>query len=97
LSDEITALVKETALKAHNALGCLDMSRTDIRLSQDNIPYVLEVNPLPGLDPKESNFPKIVQASGIEYKDLIKSILESAINRYGLNNNVGTAHCAVPT
>ena len=87
LSDEVTALVKETALKAHKALGCLDMSRTDIRLSQDNVPYVLEVNPLPGLDPKESNFPKIVKAAGIEYKDLIKSILESAIERYGLKNS----------
>jgi D-alanine-D-alanine ligase len=92
LSDEAAARVKEITSRAHKALGCLDISRTDIRLSNDNIPYVLEVNPLPGLDPEESNFPMIARASGIEYKDLIKSILDSAIERYELrNNNAGTA------
>lgn len=82
LSEEVSARVKETALKAHKALGCLDISRTDIRLSNDNIPYVLEVNPLPGLNPEESNFPMIAKAYKIEYRNLIKIILESALERY---------------
>lgn len=84
LPREIENKVKEVALMAHKALGCLDISRTDIRLSADGIPYVLEVNPLPGLDPKESNFPLIARAAGIEYKDLIKTILDSALNRHGM-------------
>lgn len=85
LSPEVTEKVKEAALRAHKALGCLDISRTDIRLSKDNIPYVLEVNPLPGLDPKESNFPMIARAAGIEYKSLIKMILDSAAERHGVS------------
>ena len=87
LSSEITLKVQEAALKAHKALGCWDLSRTDIRLDKANIPYVLEVNPLPGLDPKESNFPLISRAAGLEYRDLIKAILESAIERYGLKQS----------
>ncbi len=74
-------IIKEVALKCHHSLGCLDMSRTDIRLSKDNIPYVLEVNPLPGLDPEESNFPLMAKAAGISYPDVVNFIISSAISR----------------
>jgi D-alanine-D-alanine ligase len=73
--------VKEAALKTHRAIGCLDISRTDIRLGRDNIPYVLEINPLPGLNPKESNFTMMAYAAGMQYEDLIEAILISASRR----------------
>jgi len=75
-------LVKETALATHQAVGCSDISRTDIRLDKDNVPYVLEINPLPGLDPKESNFPVMAYAAGMKYEDLINMILISAKDRF---------------
>lgn len=87
LDKETESLVKEVALKTHQAVGCFDISRTDIRLDKDNIPYVLEINPLPGLDPKESNFPVMAYAAGMEYDDLIDSILMSAKKRLLQNNN----------
>ena len=77
--------VKEAALKTHKAVGCLDISRTDIRLDKNNVPYVLEINPLPGLDPKESNFPIMAYAAGMKYEDLIEAILLSASERKGRN------------
>ena len=86
LDKHIEAQVKETALKTHHAVGCYDISRTDIRLSKDSIPYVLEINPLPGLDPHESNFPIMAYAAGMKYEDLIEAILMSASQRRkGLN------------
>ncbi|MDP2940735.1 MAG: ATP-grasp domain-containing protein [Candidatus Omnitrophota bacterium] len=81
LDKETEHRVKEVALKTHHAVGCFDISRTDIRLGKDNIPYVLEINPLPGLDPKESNFPIMAYAAGIKYEDLIEAILLSASER----------------
>lgn len=81
LDKHTEALVKEMALKTHHALGCLDISRTDIRLSKDNTPYVLEINPLPGLDPRESNFSIMAYAAGMKYEDLIEAILMSASKR----------------
>lgn len=81
LDKETERRVKEAALKTHHAVGCLDISRTDIRLSKDNIPYVLEINPLPGLDPNESNFPLMAYAGGMKYEDLIETILMSACKR----------------
>jgi D-alanine-D-alanine ligase len=85
LDKNIEGLVKDTALKVHRAVGCFDISRTDIRLSNDNIPYVLEINPLPGLNPLESNFPVMAYAAGMKYEDLIEAILISASERKGLN------------
>jgi D-alanine-D-alanine ligase len=74
--------VKDVALRTHQAVGCFDISRTDIRLDKDNVPYVLEINPLPGLDPKESNFPVMAYAAGMKYEDLINAILTSAKERF---------------
>jgi D-alanine-D-alanine ligase len=85
LDPETEKKVKEVALRTHRAVGCLDISRTDIRLDKFNTPYVLEINPLPGLDPKDSNFPAMAYAAGMKYDDLIEAILLSASERKGLN------------
>lgn len=85
LDKEVEEKVKDVVLKTHRAVGCLDISRTDIRLDKFNVPYVLEINPLPGLDPKESNFPLMAYAAGMTYEDLIEAIILSASERKGLN------------
>lgn len=81
LDKDVEEKVKDVALRTHRAVGCLDISRTDIRLDKFNVPYVLEINPLPGLDPKESNFPIMAYAAGMKYEDLIEAILLSASER----------------
>ncbi|MHB8155213.1 MAG: D-alanine--D-alanine ligase family protein [Candidatus Omnitrophota bacterium] len=81
LDADTESKVKDVALRTHRAVGCLDISRTDIRLDKNNVPYVLEINPLPGLDPKESNFPIMAYAAGMKYEDLIEAILLSASER----------------
>jgi D-alanine-D-alanine ligase len=81
LNKEEEMRVKEVALKTHQALGCFDISRTDIRFGKDNVPYVLEINPLPGLNPQESNFPLMAYAAGMNYEDIIEEILMSAYKR----------------
>ncbi|MCM8789605.1 MAG: ATP-grasp domain-containing protein [Candidatus Omnitrophica bacterium] len=85
IDKETEKRVKDIAVKTHFAVGCFGFSRTDIRLGRDNIPYVLEINPLPGLNPRESNFPMMAYAVGMKYEDLIETILLSAQERYGLN------------
>ncbi|MBI3021651.1 MAG: ATP-grasp domain-containing protein [Candidatus Omnitrophica bacterium] len=77
-----TAQVQEVALRAHCALGCIDLSRTDIRLGADGTPFVLEVNPLPGLSPLDSNFPIMTTAAGLSHQALIQRIVELAMARY---------------
>jgi len=78
-----TARVQDVALRAHRALGCMDLSRTDIRLRSDGTPFVLEINPLPGLSPLDSNFPVMTTAAGLSHQVLIQRIVALTMIRYG--------------
>jgi D-alanine-D-alanine ligase len=66
--------------------GALDVSRVDFRLDvhQNYKPYILEINPLPGLAPGYSDLVIEAQAEGISHPELVNMILETALKRYGL-------------
>ncbi len=67
-------------------IGCSDVARVDFRLDEsDNFkPYVLEVNPLPGLTPGISDLVIEAAAQGMSHTELVNMILETAISRHGL-------------
>jgi D-alanine-D-alanine ligase len=66
---------------------CLDVARVDFRLdASDNFkPYILEINPLPGLNPGYSDLCVEAAAGGWQYEQLVNRILDEAIDRYGLS------------
>jgi D-alanine--D-alanine ligase len=74
LSDDITLLVQTVALKAFNALGCCGIARVDVMLDNDNNPYVLEVNTIPGMT-ATSLVPKAAAAAGISFPALCEELL----------------------
>lgn len=76
-----TAKVQQMALRAHRALGCVDFSRTDLRLRADGTPFVLEINPLPGLSPLDSNFTAMTTAAGLSHSMVIQRIVALATAR----------------
>lgn len=84
LSPEVAKAVQTVAWKAAKALGTRDVARVDIRLSSDGIPFVLEVNPLPGIDPEESNLPIMTQAAGLSYETLILRLVQMAASRFSV-------------
>jgi len=88
LSETEAKIIGETALKAFHTIGCVDLSRVDIMLGKDGVPYVLEVNPLPGLDPVDSNFPYIAKCAGMDYGNLMNRILEVAVERHNKNKSL---------
>ena len=81
LDPVVAQAVQSVAWRAAKALGTRDVARVDIRLSLEGIPYVLEVNPLPGMDPEESNLPVMTRAAGMSYEALIHRLLSLAIER----------------
>lgn len=81
LSPEVAKAVQAVAWKAARALSARDVARVDIRLSTDGIPFVLEVNPLPGIDPEESNLPIMTKAAGLSYEALILRLVQLAVER----------------
>jgi D-alanine-D-alanine ligase len=72
--------VESAALVVYKALGCRDIARIDFRL-RDGIPYFLEVNPLPGLNPESSDLVILSRLAGWSYEQLIDSILRAAVER----------------
>jgi len=78
LSKEVTRRVQDAALTAHRCLGCYGFSRVDLRLKDDEIPYVLEVNTLPGMTPT-SDLPQAAAAEGIDFPQLVDMMLQTAL------------------
>jgi D-alanine-D-alanine ligase len=66
--------------------GALDVSRVDFRLDvqQNWKPYILEINPLPGLSPGISDLVIEAAAEGVDHTYLVNMILDTALERYGM-------------
>lgn len=75
------------ALAAWKALGCRDGGRVDVRLDEKGEPQFIEANPLPGLNPVDSDLPIMCGLAGIPYVDLIAEIVRSAETRLILQKN----------
>ena len=70
--------VEEMALLTYRVLKCSVYARVDMIVTEDSIPYVLEVNTLPGMT-KNSLFPKSAAGINISYSQLIDNIIEESL------------------
>lgn len=77
LSDEVTKIAQNFAVKAHKGVMASGMSRVDF-LVVDDIPYLLEINTIPGMT-DTSDLPAQSQEMGISYDELVQIILNSSI------------------
>jgi len=86
LDDEMVDRLNWLTAAVFRVTGCLDVARVDFRLDAENghRPYILEVNPLPGLYPDLSDLVLEAKAAGMTYEDLINGIVDAACLRYGL-------------
>jgi D-alanine-D-alanine ligase len=79
LKAERIAAAEAMALKAHRALGCRSLCRTDVMVNEEDV-FVLETNTLPGMT-ETSLVPKIAQAKGIEFQELVSRVLARSHTR----------------
>lgn len=78
ISQSLTNRIKETAIIAHKAVGAKGMSRVDFLIDKNDVPYVLEINTIPGMTDL-SDLPAQAKCMGIEYDTLVQIILNSAL------------------
>jgi D-alanine-D-alanine ligase len=74
LSADLTNEIQKIAVKAAKALQINTFSRIDFLLDENDNPYILEINTIPGMT-SHSLLPKAAQAVGISYKELLTIIL----------------------
>ncbi|MEW6088564.1 MAG: ATP-grasp domain-containing protein [bacterium] len=86
LSNDIYEEIRNVALKIFRIMDCRDYARIDIRLTEENIPYVIDINPNPCLD-EDAGFAVSAKVSGIEYPELLNMIIRSALNRKNGNGH----------
>lgn len=80
LEARLAKKIQYAAFLAHKLLGCFGCSRVDIILSKKNIPFILEVNTIPGLT-KTSLLPKAARCLGIEFPELCLKLIQLAYEK----------------
>ncbi len=77
VAPETALKIERIALSAYKALDCRQFARVDFMISRENIPYMLEVNTIPGLT-ETSLFPDSAKAVGISFSDLVARLVNEA-------------------
>jgi D-alanine-D-alanine ligase len=81
LPDEISQCIREYAVRAYKAIDCGGMARVDFFVEKDtNKIYLNELNSIPGFT-KISMYPKLWEASGLPYNELVDRLIELAMER----------------
>ena len=79
--------IQEVCRQAYTALRVRDWCRIDVRLDETGEPNVIELNPLPGILPNpddHSCFPMAARHVGLNYNQLLHTVLDNALVRYGM-------------
>jgi D-alanine-D-alanine ligase len=74
--------IEASSFAVWDALGCRDVARLDFRV-RDGVPYFLEANPLPGLNPESSDLVIMADLVGVTHTELVRMIFEAAAARWG--------------
>jgi D-alanine-D-alanine ligase len=81
LPPEVLKAIATSARTVFHELGCRDVARIDFRV-RDGIPYFLELNPLPGLNPEDSDLVIMSRLLAWPYERLVGAIVDAALARW---------------
>jgi D-alanine-D-alanine ligase len=88
---EISARVQALSIRTFKVLSCEGLARVDFFLKKDGTLLVNEINTIPGFT-QISMFPRLWQASGISYSDLISRLIELAIESFESERKLKTGY-----
>lgn len=78
ISEKALKAVEDASLVAHKALGCRGVSRTDFIVDENDVPWILETNTIPGMT-STSLLPDAAQHAGISYVELVTRMVQDAL------------------
>jgi D-alanine-D-alanine ligase len=90
LPKAVAKKVQEMAIRSFKALCCEGMARVDFFLRDDREVLVNEINTIPGFT-KISMYPKLWEASGISYAELVDRLIQLALERFKREQNLRTS------
>ncbi|NVZ19390.1 D-alanine--D-alanine ligase [Pseudomonas costantinii] len=81
ISEEASERIRRLAVEAFEVLGCAGLARVDVFLTDDGEVLINEINSLPGFT-RISMYPKLWQAAGMSYSELVSRLIELALERH---------------
>ncbi len=87
ISPEKITEVQQLAVKTFNTLGCDGLARVDFFLEKNGNLTVNEINTLPGFT-QISMYPKMWEASGLNYSDLITRLIELSFEKHAADRKL---------
>jgi D-alanine-D-alanine ligase len=81
LSPQLIKKLQACALKAYSVLDCSGMARVDFLVQKNGKIFLNEINTIPGFT-SISMYPKLWEASGVSYTELLDRLIEYALERY---------------
>ena len=91
LPKNIVNRIQQLAIETFQNLCCDGMARVDFFLKSNGEVIVNELNSIPGFT-KISMYPKLWQASGISYTELIDKLIELALEKFEQENKLKTSY-----
>ncbi|MFN2245468.1 MAG: D-alanine--D-alanine ligase family protein [Anaerolineae bacterium] len=92
IPDETAEMIAQLAVQAYRAVDCAGMARVDFLLDRETGKvYMNELNTLPGFTPI-SMYPKLWEASGIIYSELIDRLIQLALERHADKSRSATEY-----
>ncbi|GGK43120.1 D-alanine--D-alanine ligase [Nocardia camponoti] len=79
LDDDVATEIRELSVRAFQALDCQGLARVDFFVTADG-PVINEINTMPGFTPI-SQYPRMWEATGIDYPTLVSTLIETALSR----------------
>ncbi|HHJ98731.1 MAG TPA: ATP-grasp domain-containing protein, partial [Actinobacteria bacterium] len=79
LDEPTMAEVTGMAARVHRLLGCERVSRVDMVVGGDGVPYVLEVNTSPGMT-ETSLLPMAAASAGMDFQELVGHLVRSTLD-----------------
>lgn len=84
LSPEVIERLRAAAQVVYDTLDVKDLGFADFRVGDDGVPYLLEVNALPTLEPGSALY-KAAELEGLHFDGVLARIVEGACGRYGID------------
>ena len=88
---QVSERARNLAIRTFKALSCEGLGRVDMFLKPNGEVLVNEINTMPGFT-KISMYPKLWEASGINYTELIDKLIQLAIERFEKEKKLRTSY-----
>ena len=86
ITAELADDIRTAVLKASDVLGCSEMARVDVKLDENGVPNIIELNAIPALEEGYAHYPLMAEEAGYDMPALVQKLVEEALDAWENGN-----------